>query len=1516
MKAVFSKIYKILRTLIVIGIVAFVTVFVTLYLILLIPRVQNSVKGVAEKELSALLDTHVSISKLTIEPFNKIVLKDVSIPDKSGKEVLTVDKLGVGLSLYNLVMRKRVVFTYAEVLGLNGYVYKTDADAPLNIQFIIDALSPKDKNKPPTKFDIGIYNIVLRRGELRYDVLNADTVQDKYDKNHISINDLRADIALPRLKNDIYNIKVKRLSFREQSGLMLKNLTVNTVVCDSAITVSDFRVELPQSYITTKDFTLSFDSLKSIGKEVRNLPISVNTTDTYITPSDFACFVPKLKDFTRPINVSVVADGTLQALSIPTLNISSGDEIFSIAMKGEVKNLLDSVYVSLPNIKINAKADEISAIVADFAKVSPNARKILTNCGNVQIDGALEGDVSQAKFTGNVTTLNGRLHLDGYFSQKESRTGFRGKASTPDFNLARLLGKPDLLGHVSFNLNVDGYRNASGVFASLEGTVPWVDLKGYRYHDVVANVNVRPSEYEGELSVNDENLLLDVTGTALFKGDDSHFDADVEVRRCNLAQLNLSNKYPHHQMSFKVNAVADGTQMDNLNGKISINEFAYVDSVDNGIKLNKVEVLADNTETPYTVSVRSDVLNGNVQGNYRFDTLIPAVKRAIADAFPALFPASSIQEKKDAVKNDFVYTFTIESNDATNNLLKFFKAPVELPYPVTLNGHVDEFDNTFGVDIDAKFIAQKDKLIEDSKISIGIDSLNRNIKLSAHTKMPVKHGKMTLDIRGNGVNNRLDTDVAWVVDREGDFHGNVDFSVGVGRVNETDKLMATINVHPTTMVFNDTAWYVHDSKIGIYNNNIRVDDFRVTCDNQFVRINGKTSLEKDDKLEVELKDINLGYVFETLRINNVTFGGFATGKIVASELLSQSPHLATEKFFVEDLTYNETLLGDADMNSFWDNDKKFVAIKADISQPNGCKSKVDGEIYPMNDSLRFDFEAEKLKVGFMKPFMEAITSDLDGFASGRACLFGKFSTLNMWGDIFVEDLKVKVDYTNVYYWATDSVKIIPGLITFKNVTLKDRFGKNAMLTGYVAHDDFHNARFKFDVTDAKDFLCYDIPDKKIDPWYGTIFGTGTAAILGEPGEIDIAVHMETAANSKFYFELSDAETALEYDFITFTDKRKEQRKKEELEKLSADELVVLNFEKKKQEEDAKPTRMIINIEAEINPLGQLILVMDPAGGDKVKATGSGNLIMKYDTASDLEMRGTYTLEKGTYNFTLQDIIVKDFKINEGSTISFDGNPYAAQIGITASYSLNANLLDLDESFAADKELNRTNVPVNALLKVAGSIAAPEISFDLEFPTLTSDAYRKVRSIVSTDDMMNRQIIYLLALNRFYTPEYMGGTNRNNELASVASSTISSQLSSMLGQINENLSISPNFKSDKGDFSDVEVNLALSSQLLNNRLLLNGNFGYRDKMVTANNSNFIGDFDIEYLLNKRGNVRLKAYNHFNDQSYYVKNALTTQGVGVVFKFDFDNPFTRLRKRKGMNLNLPNVQDSVNSVSQPK
>ena len=548
-------------------------------------------------------------------------------------------------------------------------------------------------------------------------------------------------------------------------------------------------------------------------------------------------------------------------------------------------------------------------------------------------------------------------------------------------------------------------------------------------------------------------------------------------------------------------------------------------------------------------------------------------------------------------------------------------------------------------------------------------------------------------------------------------------------------------------------------------------------------------------------------------------------------------------------------------------------------------------ITPASEELDITFVADRVRVGFMQPFMSAFASKVDGYASGQARLFGTFKYIDLEGDVFADSLALKIDFTNTEYLCSDSVRLRPGLITVRNAEIRDSYGHTARLDGDVRHVFFKQPSFDFRVRDARDFLCYNVGSKESPDWYGTIFGNGGAHISGEPGVVNIDVNMATASGSSFTFVLNDMLDADEYSFITFRDRTPVQVV-DSVVGIDAIPPAVLEYQKRMtaQAQD-EPSDYNMDFRVDITPAAKIILVMDPVGGDEIKAFGNGNLRLTYGSANnDLRMFGTYTLDRGSYNFTLQDIIIKDFTIDEGSKISFHGDPYAAQLDIEAVYSVNANLSDLDESFLQDRDLNRTNVPVHALMKVTGDMRQPDINFDLRFPTLTSDVYRKVRSIVSTEEMMNRQIIYLLALNRFYTPDYMS-TTKGNELFSVASSTISSQLGSMLGKLSENWTIAPNLRSDRGDFSDVEVDVALSSRLLNNRLLFNGNFGYRDKSLNTNQ--FVGDFDVEYLLNRRGTWRLKAYNRYNDQNYYLRSAATTQGVGIMFKRDFDSLLSWLK-----------------------
>ena len=59
--------------------------------------------------------------------------------------------------------------------------------------------------------------------------------------------------------------------------------------------------------------------------------------------------------------------------------------------------------------------------------------------------------------------------------------------------------------------------------------------------------------------------------------------------------------------------------------------------------------------------------------------------------------------------------------------------------------------------------------------------------------------------------------------------------------------------------------------------------------------------------------------------------------------------------------------------------------------------------------------------------------------------------------------------------------------------------------------------------------------------------------------------------------------------------------------------------------------------------------------------------------------------------------------------------------------------------------------------------------------------------------------------------------------------------------------------------------------------------------------YIGEFDLEYKLNPEGTLRLEGYNHYNNMYQYLRQSLTTQGIGVMFQRRFDS-FSELLSRK--------------------
>jgi hypothetical protein len=230
--------------------------------------------------------------------------------------------------------------------------------------------------------------------------------------------------------------------------------------------------------------------------------------------------------------------------------------------------------------------------------------------------------------------------------------------------------------------------------------------------------------------------------------------------------------------------------------------------------------------------------------------------------------------------------------------------------------------------------------------------------------------------------------------------------------------------------------------------------------------------------------------------------------------------------------------------------------------------------------------------------------------------------------------------------------------------------------------------------------------------------------------------------------------------------------------------------------------------------------------------------------------------------------------------------------------VNASLNDLDKELA--DRVGQTTVPVNCVLNLTGPLRHPNVGLDIALPTADAEVERQVKSILNTQDEINKQVAYLLILSKFKAPNYATPGTQTSDFAAVASATLSNQLTKIVSKIDDRWQLGTNIRYSDAEMTNTEAELLLSSQLLNDRLLINGNFGYRNN-IDLKNEGMITDIDLEYLLNNAGTWRIKAYNHYNEKYYYIGHTTQTQGVGIIYKKDFDDlrelfyrPWPRLKK----------------------
>ena len=1445
----------------------FLGIHIGILIFLNLPIVQEKLSSIASKELGKLLQTEVSVGHVDVGLLNRIIIEDILLEDRQGEEMLKVARLSAKYEILPL-FEGRFSINSVQLFGFAFNLNRENPEAVPNYQFVLDAFAPKDTLKEETNLDLRINSVLIRRGKIKYDVLSEPETPGKFNASHIDVENLAATISLKALKKDSLNAAIKRLSFTEQSGFALKKFLFKVEANNKSLKISDFLFEFPSSSLSMDSLLVQYDSLSRIPLLADDLCYD-GRIKASVSPSDFSAFLPALKNMSSLVDFSLSFKGKGNDLEIPEIILEDKNQIklnaktFISDLNGGKEMFVDG---QVSDLNITSRG-----IDSWVGSLTGNVPPILKRLEYLRFKGGLKGHLSQLKINGSLLSAVGHVKADLLMSTDDANNRrYSGGVSCPAMNLGKLFGNEKEFGMADFNVELKGFNYIGNYPESyIKGVISSLEYSGYRYENILLDGIYKDGGFNGKLDLDDENGQIKIDGSFNTVQKVPAFNLKAAVKNFRPNKLNMTDKYVDSSISLKLNADFTGNSLDNIKGKISLDSLLLEAPEDNGAYLKNLTIRAGTFKGEKGLRVESPFLNANIHGNFSYKTIPSSVLHIAQRYIPSLL---SLRKNMPEPHNNFQFEVQVENTDLFRKLLYI---PLDIHMPAKLHGYFNDDDKKLLVEGSFPNLTYNGTRYESATLLC--ENLEEELKCQARTSMLMGSGAMlnlALDAKAN--QDKMKTVINWGNNTDVTYGGQLS---AVTRFFKTDGknpiLQADIDVLPTQIILNDSVWNIRPSHIALDSGRVFIDNFLVERPNQYLRIDGKVADKETDSCLVNLKNIDVKYVLDIVRFDAVEFSGQATGVVNLKSILkdfTMNTHLNVHNFAV-----NSGLMGEADITGAWDHELGGVRLEAQIEEENLSATHVTGYVSPKLKGLDLMIDADSTSIALLNPYLEGIFSDLNGRVNGFVRLHGPFKALDFEGKVSAA-IDAKVDVLNTYFQVrNDSVTLSSGDFAFNNVRVYDREGNTGLVNGHLWHNHLKNLTYRFDIQ-ANHLLMYNTNDPGDLLFYGKVYGKGNVVLQGGNNSMMIDASVTTGRNTTFTYVTGLTTEATNNQFITFVDKTP----KRVSDNVKTD-IYHFTDAQKKEEDDGPPMDLYINMMIDATPDASMCVVMDPIAGDNITARGNGNFKVTYYNKGDFTIYGTYNIDNGMYKLSMQEVIRKDFALNSGSTVTFAGDPYLANLDVQAVHTVNSvSLSDL----SPDASLNQSTVKVNCLMNLTGSLANPEIKFDLELPTVSEEDRELVRSATSTEEQMNTQIIYLLGIGKFYTYDYANNQGQSsNATSSLAFNTLSGQLNNMLSQWmdSENWNLGANLSTGEKGWTDVEAEAILSGRLLNNRLLINGNFGYRENVLA--NTNFIGDFEVVWLLTRNGDFRIRAYNQTNDR-YFTKSTLTTQGVGFMYKKDFN------------------------------
>lgn len=1444
----------VLKRILNISIWTLISLYFLIILLLHIPHIQSQIGKSVGDILCNKLGTKVSVGRVDLGFINRLIVDDFKIYDKQNEKMLLVSRASVKIDIFDFLAHGKIVITSTQFFGTKANLYRNSPEAKPNFQFVIDSLASKDTTQH-TPLDLQINSLIIRNGDIKYRCRSKSYERGRLSLDNIHLSNISAHFIINKLSDDSLNVRVKKLAFTERSGLAVKSLSFHAVANRQHAQLDNFDIKLPNTHLAINEATATY-KMQSGKLELPTLQYNGKITSSKFTLSDLSFISPKLEAFDNRFSLDIDFAGTATTIAFKTIRIDDSDHQLHVAANGSIFDIPNrtSWFANITNISATAPFIK-KAVTSITGKELPKA---LQNVDYASIAGYVNCSKTQLAASGKIKTNLGeaKIAIDKHPGKVTANI------NTESFNLKALTGNDDL-GVIAANINADG-KDFSDI--SIRGDVSAFDYKSYRYNGIKFSSDIRHKTINGHVTTDDPNLLLDMSGEYDWSKPKRSIILNADLKKLAPHALHLTKKWKDTSFALNLHSEVKGTQIHNIEGHADISHLSMESANDN------YDIASLHFETGYSNDIHyfkafSDFGQINVYGHFNYKTLANSIKSLIASKLSSVPGLHAVETKE---KNDFI----IEANiNDTEWLRHFFAIPISINAPLALNGEIDEKRHKINLSCDLPSVTYNNRQYND--ITLDIQSPNDSIRLNASIKRLSKKNKvLALGLKACAYDDKLNASMSFSNNDRHSLKGVINTNTTFAK-NAAGVPTAYINIMESNAAIGDTVWHIAPSSIVYNKSTLAVDGFSVRHNGQLLSINGAATKHRDDSLTVTLNDIDVNYILNLIDFHTVEFSGMASGQASVVSVFSEAPQISAN-LDIRDFKFENGRMGTLHANVGFDTQEQRINIDAVAKDGSNRNTFIEGFVSPKQNFIDLAFKADNTRAEFLESFCGSFMQDIDVDLKGGVRLAGPLDNINITGQLVANGSLGISSLNTTYYIKNDTIDFIPDEIKFGNDTIYDRNGNIGIVDGSVFHRHLTNLSYDLNIK-AHNLLSYDTHSFNGDTFYGTAYATGDCSIKGRSGEVTIDIDATPNVNSILVYRVNDQSDLSSNDFIQwYSAKQTVHTDTTDNRQTASDDIDVA-------------TDIKLNFLINCNTDATIKLLMDEQTGDYITLNGDGVIRANYFNKGTFDMYGNYIVDHGVYKLTIQNIIKKDFTFQKGGTISFGGNPYDAAIDLKAMYVLNSvSLSDLN----VGRSFSNNNTRVNCLMNVTGTPSSPKVDFNLDMPTLGNDAKQMVFSLFNAEEEMNQQVLYLLAVGRFYTQS----SNANNEasaqysqaslaMQSFLSGTISQQINNVLSNVikNNNWNFGANISPGTEGFNNAEYEGLLSGRLLNNRLLINGQFGYRDKANAA--TSFIGDFDIRYLLFPNGNISINVYNKTNDR-YFTRNSLNTQGLGLIMKKDFN------------------------------